>query len=61
MEVTNDRHVGVLRDTLVVMRPPTVLTKQEAINLAAWLVVLADTLDGEAVPFDVVRALIERI
>jgi len=34
--------VGVLAGDIVIMRPKQRLTKEEALNLAAWIVALAD-------------------
>lgn len=54
--VANQLLIGVFGDSLVILNPPRQLTKQEAINMAAWLVVLADQLAGDVVSFDDVRA-----
>lgn len=34
--------VGVQGETVVIMRPKQRLTKEEALNLAAWIVALSD-------------------
>jgi hypothetical protein len=43
----NERIVGAQGDLIVIGRPTHRLTKREALNLAAWLVLLAETDDGE--------------
>lgn len=58
VDVWNQQGVGVHGDALVILNPPTRLTKQEALNFAAWLVELADTLEGDAIPFEVVRKVV---
>jgi len=43
IESANTFGVGMQRDRVVVLNaPPTLMTKHEALNLAAWLVALAD-------------------
>lgn len=42
----NEFMVGVQGDHILIMRPPTTpLTRERALNLAAWLVTLADQDD----------------
>jgi len=47
MEVPNKHMVGVQADQILVMLPPTRLTKTEALVYAAWIVALADDDAGE--------------
>lgn len=43
VDTTNDFFVGVQGNRVVIMRPvPNLLTKEQALRLAAWLVALAD-------------------
>ena len=43
----NKFFVGIQGDTIVLLKPvPQKLTKEEALNLAAWLVALADDTVG---------------
>jgi len=46
-ETTNKHFVGLQGDEIVVLRPPTRLSRQDALLLAAWLVALAEQEDGE--------------
>lgn len=45
---------------VIVMRPPTRMTRAEALNLAAWLVAMADSCGPPFEPtFDEVRKAVE--
>jgi DeoR/GlpR family transcriptional regulator of sugar metabolism len=63
MDTLNKFGVGVsglgLESIVVLLNPARVMSKQDALNLAAWLVVLADEADevGES-KFDKLRAAI---
>jgi len=49
IETTNDFMVSVRGEQILIMAgPPRILTKAEALRLAAWLVALAD--DAETFP-----------
>lgn len=44
MEVNNTQLVGVhAGSNIIILKPKNPMSKQEALELAAWLVVLADT------------------
>jgi hypothetical protein len=42
IDITNKFLVGAQVDRIIIMKPVQVLTNDEALNLAAWLVALAD-------------------
>ncbi len=51
MIILNVYGVGVKGDRIVILRPPQVLTRCEAVNLAAWLVAMATTdYEAEFIP-----------
>jgi len=48
IDTANRFMVGVFRDDLVFLRPvPQKLSKDDALNLAAWIVALADDSGGD--------------
>jgi len=47
MEVNNKYCVGVQGDSLTILLPPRLLSKSDALLLAAWLVTLAEQEEGE--------------
>jgi hypothetical protein len=59
VDTTNRHLVSLGGNRVVVMSPPRMLTKQQAFELAAWLVVTAEMLDGEAPTLEEARAAIE--
>lgn len=46
IDASNKFFVGVQGDNIVILRPCQQMSKADAINLAAWLVCLADTNDS---------------
>lgn len=52
VETLNRYAVTVSESNVIVGIPPRFLKKQEAVMLAAWLVAMADNLEGECPTFD---------
>ena len=45
IDTTNRQLVAVQGDHVLILNPPTKMTKEEALVFAAWIVCLADTTD----------------
>lgn len=56
-DTTNNGLVGLQGDMIVFLKPVGKLTKAEALNLAAWMVVLADDEDNFPALLDAVKNL----
>ncbi len=51
MTILNIYGVGVIGDKIVILRPQKLLTKCEAVKLAAWLIAMATTdYEAEFIP-----------
>jgi len=60
LDSSNQFLVGAAGPCVVVLNPPTSgITRTQALNLAAWLVAIADALDDEGPSFEqVLRAVL---
>ena len=58
IETGNDQMVGITAGKIVIMFPKTMMTREEAMRHAAWLVALAEREDGE---FEAILEAVESI